>query len=216
MASTALVLRWSFGNAKLKLTRTVSFNLPAFKAQDGFTVCPGATPLCSSLCYARQGRLAMPAAVASRETNLAIVRASIPLFEQLAIADLAHISQRIIRIHDSGDFFNQDYLSSWFRIAARYPSKRFYCYTKCLHLDWTELPPNFRRTQSLGGKFDALIDPTLSHTRIFASHAERIAANYCDGNRTDRPAIHGAPRIGLVYHGTRHLTDMQARLLRQE
>jgi hypothetical protein len=214
--SAALVLRWSFGNHKLKKTRTVSFNLPAWRSADGFTVCRRAGA-CITLCYARQERFLWPGPKAARETNLAIVRASIPLFEQLAIADLAHIKQRIIRVHDSGDFFSQEYLDSWFRIAARYPRKRFYCYTKALDLDWRGRPANWRRVQSYGGTLDRLINPNESHTRIFASHAERKAAGYCDGTATDRPAFEGQHRIGLVYHGAKTFRpEVLIRLLAHE
>lgn len=209
----ALTLHWSFGNHKLKRTRTVSFNLPAFTSADGFRVCPGAG-LCAGVCYARQGRYVLPDAIRARELNLAIVRASVPLFERLAIADLERIAQRLIRPHDSGDFFSQEYLAAWFRVAAAFPHKRFYCYSKSLHLDWSARPANFRLTQSVGGRFDALIDPAQSHTRIFVSHTERRAAGYVDGNQTDRPAQRGDLRIGLVYHGSKPLTRHMAEQLR--
>ena len=211
---SALVLRWSHGNAKLKKTRTVSFNLPAFKSADGFTVCPGAG-MCREPCYAQQGRYVLPDAIRARETNLAIVRASLPLFEQLAIGDLERIPARTIRVHDSGDFFSQEYLNAWFRVALKFPGKRFYCYSKSLHLDWSAQPVNWRMTQSLGGKLDRLIDRSKSHTRIFATHADRKRAGYCDGNRNDRPAQNGAPRIGLVYHGVKKLTPQLIQILRK-
>ena len=54
--SAGLTLHWSDGNEKLKRTRVVSFNLPAFRSADGFVVCPGAAG-CANVCYARQGRL---------------------------------------------------------------------------------------------------------------------------------------------------------------
>lgn len=210
----ALSLRWSFGNYKLKKTRTVSFNLPALRAADGFVVCPQAG-VCASVCYARQGRYMLPEAKHTRELNLAIVRADLALFERLAVSDLERIRQRIIRVHDSGDFFSQAYLDAWLRVAARFERKRFYCYSKSLHLDWSRRPANFRLVQSMGGKLDGRIDVEAPHTRIFVSHAERRAAGYLDGNRTDRPAIEGRTRIGFVYHGSRQLSEgVLMRLLR--
>lgn len=212
--STALVLRWSFGNAKLKRTRTVSFNLPAFKSAEGFKVCPGAG-ICAGVCYARQGRYMLPEVKHAREINLAIVRADLALFERLAISDLERIRQKIVRVHDSGDFFSQDYLAAWFRVIAHFPDRRFYCYSKSLHLDWSDCPRNFRRVQSMGGRFDPLIDIEQPHTRIFVSHHERRAAGYLDGNHTDRHAQNGTIRIGFVYHGSRPITPAQARTLRK-
>jgi hypothetical protein len=209
------VLRWSVGNGKLKKTHTVSFNLPAFRSADGFTVCPQAGK-CASVCYARQGRYLLPDAVQAREVNLDIVRTSLPLFERLACADLRRIKARSIRIHDSGDFFSQAYFDTWCRIVARFPRKRFYCYTKSLHLDLSARPANLRIVQSLGGKLDARVNKAASHTRIFASAAERRAAGYQDGNQTDRPAQTGVIRIGFVYHGSTPLSPAMARVLRAD
>lgn len=215
MGQQALVLRWSFENDKLLKTNTVSFNLPAFESADGFRVCPGAG-WCSLLCYARQGRIIIGDAARNREINLAIVRTSLPLFERLAVLDLERIENDSIRLHDSGDFFNQEYLDTWFCIIRRFPQKAFYCYSKSLHLDWSRRPANFERSQSAGGKFDALIDYTQSHTRIFASHADRRAAGYVNGNTNDRPAQRGDLKIGLVYHGTRDLTPKLIQIVRRQ
>jgi hypothetical protein len=208
-----LSLSWSVGNTKLTRTQTASFNLPAFRSADGFVVCPQAGA-CAGVCYARQGRYMFPDAIEARELNLGVVRESLPVFELLAVHDLKRIKQRTIRIHDSGDFFSQAYLESWFRVCALFPRKRFYCYTKSLHLDWSACPSNLKIVQSYGGRLDAQIDVTKSHTRIFATRAERIAAGYMDGTRTDRPAMRGEIRIGFVYHGSRPLSPAMARYLR--
>jgi len=208
-------LNWSFGNDKLKKTKTVSFNLPAFKSADGFTVCPKAG-VCASLCYARQGRIVnMPDAVRTREENLALVRRDLAEFERKAIADLTRITNVSIRIHDSGDFFSQAYLDSWFRVMSHFPAKQFYAYTKSLHLDWSGAPSNFQRIQSAGGQMDASIDRTQSHSRIFATHQDRIDAGYVDGTQTDAAAQNGETFVGLVYHGTFKLKAGQAIALRE-
>lgn len=212
--SASLVLRWSFGVSKLKKTKTVSFGLPAFKSLDGFKVCPG-SGFCAEPCYAQQARYTLPDAIRTRETNLAIVRASLPLFERLATHDLERIKVRSIRLHDSGDFYSQEYLDSWFSIMRQFPAKSFYCYTKSLQLDWTATPINFTRVQSFGGRFDHLIDTSKPHARIFATHADRRRAGYVDGNRDDGPAQRGVIRIGLVYHGTRALTPKLIQIMRR-
>ena len=213
MAAKAFNLRWSFGNEKLKKLDTVSFNLPAFRSADGFAVCPKAGA-CASMCYARQGRYIMPSVQAAREFNLAIVRADLAAFERQALTDLARIKNRIVRVHDSGDFFSQEYMDTWFRIATAYPGKKFYAYTKSLHLDRTKAPANFQIVQSMGGLMDDAIDTSQSHSRIFATVADRRKAGYVDGNGNDKPAIEGKTRIGLVYHGTRNLKEGQIKYLR--
>lgn len=199
-----LNLKWSFNNSKLKKTNTVSFNLPAFRSADGFAVCPKAGG-CATLCYARQGYYVMPAVAATREFNLSKVRGSMVDFITDALSDLKSIKQTSIRLHDSGDFFSQEYLASWCLIAAAFPKKKFYAYTKSLHLDFSAAPKNLTIIQSAGGVLDKAIDVTRSHSRIFASHADRKAAGYIDGNVNDKPAINGALKIGLVYHGSKNL-----------
>lgn len=208
-----LHLKWSKGNEKLAKLDTISFNLPAFKSADGFHVCPKAGG-CASLCYARQGRYMMPAVAATREFNLAKVRGDLSVFVAEASEDLARIRNKIVRVHDSGDFFSQEYLDAWFTIARMNPKKRFYAYTKSLHLDWSCKPTNFQLIQSVGGLLDDQINTRLSHSKIFATVKDRRLAGYVNGNTNDGPAIRGERKIGLVYHGTRHLKDGQVAWLR--
>lgn len=208
-----LHLKWSTGNEKLKKLDTISFNLPAFRSADGFHVCPKAGA-CATLCYARQGRFMMPAVAATREFNLAVVRGNLDDFVAMASADLARIKNKIVRVHDSGDFFSQEYMDAWFTLARLHPKKRFYAYTKSLHLDRSRKPRNFQIIQSVGGLLDAQINTRSSHSKIFATVKDRKLAGYVNGNVNDGPAIRGERRIGLVYHGNKHLKDGQVRWLR--
>lgn len=197
-----LILKWSDNNRKLKKTGTVSFSLPAIKA------CPMAGQ-CAAICYATQGTYVYPNVKAARQKNFNMAQFERPYFEQALIHDLHLIKQTSIRIHDSGDFFDQAYLDTWFRVMAQFPHKQFYAYTKSLHLQWDGAPKNFVRIQSQGGKLDHLIDRTKAHSRIFATDQDRLNAGYCDGNIDDSPAQRGEVLIGLVYHGTKNLTEHQ-------
>lgn len=205
-------LKWSFGNSKLAKTDTVSFNIPAFRSADGFATCPKAGA-CATLCYARQGYYVMPQVAATREFNLGIVRGDLEKFKTLALEDLKKIKNTSVRVHDSGDFFSQEYLDAWFQIAKSFPEKKFYAYTKSLHLDRSKSPDNFQIVQSVGGLMDAEINTGESHSRIFSTHYQRKKAGYVDGNINDQPAIDGAIRIGLVYHGSKNLKIGQKRWL---
>ena len=208
-----LNLKWSFGNSKLAKLDTVSFNIPAFRSADGFETCPKAGA-CATLCYARQGRYMMPNVAATREFNLSKIRENLSNFTDLVLEDLGKIKNKIVRVHDSGDFFNQDYMNAWFTVASSFPEKKFYAYTKSLHLDRSRCPENFQIVQSVGGLMDDEINPRESHSRIFESHYQRRKAGYVDGNVNDKPAILGKTRIGLVYHGVKNLKDGQRRWLR--
>lgn len=202
-------LKWSRGNSKVTKLDAVSFGIPALASADGFKTCPMAGA-CAAVCYARQGMYIMPNVKAVREFNLAVIRADVETFYQLAVADLEIIPEKYIRIHDSGDFFSQEYLNAWIALAVRFPSKVFYAYTKSLHLNFHHCPSNLKITQSQGGKMDDRIQSDKPHSRIFSTHADRKAAGYSDGSNTDTLAIRGAVKIGLVYHGTRKLSDAQS------
>lgn len=199
----------STGNGKLNKTsakagyRVIGFGLPAVDT------CPGASA-CKGICFATQGTYRFRKVREVRASNWEASRSA--TFVQDMVASLrARRSRNTVRVHDSGDFYSQEYLDSWFAIARALPGKRFYAYTKSLHLDFAGKPDNFTIVQSLGGKYDRLVDLTRSHARIFATHEARIAAGYVDGNETDIPAIEGAHKIGLVYHGGRKLTEAQER-----
>jgi hypothetical protein len=66
-----------------------------------------------------------------------------------------------VRIHMSGDFYNQDYFDMWLNICKDNPSVEFWAYTKSVNY-WVnrlnEIPDNLVLTASRGGKFDNLID----------------------------------------------------------
>lgn len=216
-------MKMSMNNAKLKKTagkmdgkvRIVSFNLPAIKA------CPGAGA-CKAVCYATQGRIAIGSAAAVREQNHHDSQVILDLLgpaalavelETLVQASKPRKGQLWVRIHDSGDLYSQGYIDAWAQVIKAMPEVSFYAYTKSLHLDLSELEalPNMMLVQSVGGKHDSKIDKSKPHSRIFTTHEDRIKAGYLDGNESDMPAMMGETNIGLVYHGTRKMTDAQQR-----
>lgn len=66
-----------------------------------------------------------------------------------------------VRIHASGDFFNQRYFDRWMEYARQYPEVEFWAYTKSL-VYWVkrlhDIPDNLVLTASYGGKQDHLIE----------------------------------------------------------
>lgn len=204
----------SDGNAKLNkpnggVYHILGFGIPAdynFE-RDGVTfhTCPGASA-CKAVCYAKQGRYAMPNVHNAKVGNL---KASVlPTFVDDMVAILKkRRTYNVVRIHDAGDFYSQEYYNKWCDIARALPDRIFYAYTKTLTLDlYSNKPDNLRIIQSLGGLHDSLVDMSQPHSRIFSSDEARIAAGYIDGNVNDIPAIEGAVKVGLTYHGNRRLT----------
>jgi hypothetical protein len=216
--TNAMNLKWTMGNEKLNKAngnsyRILGYGIPADFDLDGGNTCPGASA-CRGVCYAKQGRYMMPNVRDARRHNLDYFLKYGPNeFFLMAKQDLMRLTKRtynVVRIHDSGDFFSQEYLDCWKSIASAFPNVIFYAYTKSLHLDIESgRPNNLRIVQSLGGKFDKFVNYSLPHARIFASDAARERVGYVDGNVNDLPAIEGATCIGLVYHGIRKLTDAQ-------
>lgn len=215
--------KWTFGNALLERTasatgrRIACFALPAdhaFEAAGGqLNTCPGALA-CAAVCYAKQGRYYMPGPAGVRLHNLELTLD--PAFVDKLSADLADLTGprrrkpvSVVRLHDSGDFYRQEYLDAWCSIAARFPSVEIYAYTKSHHLDFSRAPANLRIIQSLGGRFDALVNLGRQHSRIFSSHEDRERAGYVDGLVGDGPALAGDVKLGQVYHGSRGMTPAQ-------
>lgn len=212
-------LFWSKRNEKLQKTeqewlsrykkraRIRSFNIPQLKSESGVVTCPYAGA-CAGPCYAGQGRFNMDSAKQVREINLdAILNSSPGEFVRMALEDLRSMRGLThMRVHDSGDFFRKSYYKSWIKIAQGIPEITFYAYTKSIpFLSWDDHPKNFRVTQSLGGKRDHQVSFDQPVARIFESERARRGAGYCDGGKSDIPAIIGAKKIGLVYHGSRSM-----------
>ena len=66
---------------------------------------------------AKQGHYVQHAVKAAREHNLRLARGSKSKFARMAIADLHKLRAKLVRVNDSGDFWSQDYLDAWFKIA---------------------------------------------------------------------------------------------------
>ena len=224
--ATTFRAKWTLGNRLLEKTQTdqrriVGFSIPAdfdFELEGKkANTCPGASA-CAGVCYAKQGKYNIPAVAATRVHNLELSLA--PGFVEAVMEDLVVLTNRprspitVVRLHDSGDFYNQRYLDDWARIAAWMPGVEVYAYTKSHHLDFSRVPSNLRIIRSLGGKFDDLIDLGQQHSRIFSTHEDRERAGYVDGLVGDGPALDGEVKLGQVYHGSRRLTEPQTRFFR--
>ena len=215
----AFNIKWTKGNEKLQKDNGGTYNIIGFGIpadydfqHNGETVntCPSALA-CRAVCYAKQGRYAMPNVIAARQHNLEMSQN--PYFVDFVVADLERMRKvNTVRIHDSGDFYDQEYYDKWCAIATMLPEITFYAYTKTVNMDlWSHKPDNLKITQSLGGKHDEMVDTNMPHSRIFATHEDRVNAGYVDGNVNDVPAIEGLVQIGLVYHGQKKLTESQKR-----
>lgn len=212
-------LKFSQGNAKLK--QRLIFSLPAGKT------CPGAV-FCKSFavlqdngkrkiqdgkqtefrCFAASSEVQYDAVYNLRASNMELLMRSVieGSMVDLINASVQHHRKKntkLVRIHESGDFFSRGYLNAWIEVAKQNPDLKFYCYSKSLDffLDLV-LPENFYLTASYGGKFDHLIDQGLfpRYAKVYKTEEEAIA----DGLEVDHDDSHcfGDKPFALLVHGT--------------
>lgn len=186
-------------NTKLKKDGIFSFGIPAWKSQQGIITCPGASK-CIAGCYARQGMYNMPSVKKAQEMRLALTQDR-SFFVAVIDTELRKRKVRMLRIHDSGDFYSREYLETWLLIIRLNPDVKFYAYSKNIPIfSGIQLPDNFHLIFSEGGRFDAMIHESNNHARVFKSRKELKAAGYSDASKSDLMATR-AKKIGLVYHG---------------
>ena len=134
-----LFIKLSESNKKLKPnkeTRFLIFNLPSK------ITCPFATEHCKKFCYAVKAETAYPTCLPSRLKHLEESRADIftkrmiyTIESYLIKSSYQNAKKIIVRIHESGDFYNQTYANKWLEIAEHFKTDKrivFMAYTKSL------------------------------------------------------------------------------------
>lgn len=209
-------------NAKMKRSSTVydiyNWGIPAFLSETGLKTCPKAKH-CVSGCYARSGTYRFSNVAKKYESRLALTQQSDFIDTMVSeIKTANNIAQKrdkkcLIRIHDSGDFFSDQYIFHWCMIMERLTNIQFYAYTKMIS-DFNSLrddglvPNNLTLIYSYGGSEDHLIDPKRDrHSRVFTDETSLLEAGYADASHNDTVAIGDNPRIGLIYHGSKKYTN---------
>lgn len=195
-------------NAKMKRDGILAFGIPAYRSESGKLTCPAAGE-CLKGCYAKQGFYVMPNVRRAQEERLALTLSED--FIATMNAEIVRRKPKIVRIHDSGDFYSRSYLMAWSDIASRCPEVSFYAYTKMIPLFKPSpgsglrppfLPTNMKIVFSYGGKFDFMIDRKAdAHSVVFDSLAALNAAGYVDCHERDLTYRPDVRKVGLVYHG---------------
>ena len=144
----------SDSNKKLvpsKKTNFLIWNLPAVKT------CPFRTRLCEKFCYARKAEKVYPDALPARNDNLEASKSDD--FVAVMTETILNKAKRqrkprlIVRIHESGDFYNKEYAEKWLKIAENCTicdKITFIAYTKSfVYFDGVKLPKNFSLRASI-------------------------------------------------------------------
>lgn len=163
------LLKFQRGNAKLG-KEIYTFSLPAghscpfadqcLSKADRITGKLTDGPNTEFRCFAASAEAVYPAVRLARWHNFELLRN----LSSSEAADLILTSlpakAGIVRIHVSGDFFNESYFRAWLQVAIARPKVIFYAYTKSL-VYWVnyikDIPANLILNASEGGKLDAQI-----------------------------------------------------------
>jgi len=196
-------------NSKMRKTskenniRLYNFGITAYKSHStGKITCPFAKT-CVKLCYANKGSYIWTNTKKAYEKRYLLTKDS-ELFKAKMTEAITRRKATHIRIHDSGDFYNFEYIKNWFEIMLEFPQVKFYAYTKSKKLfDLVNgKPSNFVLIYSLGSKFDNLVDVNKDrHSKIFYSMDEMQKQGYINASSDDLLAINtNNNKIGLLIH----------------
>lgn len=199
-------------NGELRDEGIWNWTLPAWAGRlpDGrtYNTCPAAGA-CVKVCYARNGTYLFPQVRAKHERNLMRVLDDLDRWAADMTAEVRVKARRrppgkplIVRIHDAGDFFSDDYTLAWVRIARRCPDVIFYAYTKQVErfkrLVEPCQPGNLLWVYSYGGREDHLIDPDRDRVADVFPDLEAIAAaGWHSQEASDLLAVLGPRLVGI-------------------
>jgi len=207
------LLKFQQGNAKLG-KNIFTFSLPAGHA------CPFANECLSKAdkltgkltdgpntqfrCFAASAEAVYPNVRIARWHNFDLLKK----LNSVKAADLILASlpkkANIVRIHVSGDFFNEAYFLAWLQVAKLKPEVLFYAYTKSL-IYWVnyikDIPSNLVLNASEGGKLDAqILEHGLKFAKVVYSpeQAEELGLLI---DHTDEAAYKTKESFALLIHG---------------
>ncbi|GAA0911499.1 GP88 family protein [Virgisporangium aurantiacum] len=194
-------------NREMKAIGVWNWTLPAWAGRfaDGrtYNTCPSAG-ICAHVCYARNGTYRWPVVLARHQANLRYVLDDLAGWEAAMVAELGarRFAGAWIRIHDSGDFFSDDYLQAWLRICHARPNVNFYAYTKEVdrfrRLVEPDPPPNFLWVYSYGGTQDHRLDPRVDRVAdVFPDEQAIAAAGWHSQEASDLLAVLGPSLVGI-------------------
>ena len=161
------------GNSKLH--NAYMFNLPATKE-----VC---NRKCA-WCYAAREQIRFPVVLEARTKRLNASKD--PSFSTTIITELTSLKTKpkYFRVHASGEFYSQDYISQWEVVAKEFPQITFYAYTKRINdFDFSRLAslPNFVLINSL--QFNKLnyskLEDAPKEAFICPSSKEVLCVEHC-------------------------------------
>jgi len=141
--TTTTKARLTHGNEKLG-TAIWNFNISPIISCGKY-----ATKECLSYCYGKKGNFRFPSNVSIALNNF--LESQGDNFVNDICGQIADNWNSIkhIRIHATGEFYDNEYFSKWIEIAKRNPEHNFVAYTKNYDIDCSSLPVNFIVRESI-------------------------------------------------------------------
>ena len=207
-------------NSDLRKTGIYGWTLPAHwvKLSNGkkFNTCPNAG-VCAAFCYAKSGTFMFKNVRAAHIKKLEMVLYKPEAWIDAMNNELAKTKydKKYIRLHDSGDFFSEEYALNWFKIMIANPQCTFYAYTKEVELFKYKLsdqiPDNFILIYSFGGKQDHMIDKDIDRNAdVYTDYDRMISEGYFDIEDDDKLAAIGeSKKVGIYRNNIPYLIKKQ-------
>jgi len=170
------------------------------KVQDG--------PHTKFRCYATTAEAMFPNIRASRWNNFELFRKAGTTLEMAALIERSLAGKKkikLVRFHQSGDFFSQAYFDAWMTVAKWHPEYIFYGYTKALPF-WVkrlaEIPANLKLVASRGGTHDNLIEQHGLRSVLVVLSQQAAAARHLVIDHDDSHVWNYDKDFAVVIHGT--------------
>lgn len=127
------------------------------------------------------------------------------LLNSLKHFEKKHNKLTLFRVHESGDFYSQEYFDAWMEVANQRSDVLFYAYTKSLSF-WvarlSSIPKNFKFVASVGGLEDHLIDEYNLRYAVVVQTPEEAAKLRLPIDIDDSLAYGSDGNFAVLIHGT--------------
>ena len=180
-------------------------------------------PQAEIMCYAARAQGQYPGANVQAFKNLDLLK-KMKTKEKMANLIIKSMEYHgltntdILRIHEAGDFFSQDYLDAWIEVAKSMPQTLFYAYTVSLPYYMARknsLPKNFKVIASMDKHNEKFImDNGLRYSRVVGTEEEARALGL-PIDVDDSIAWSSDDSFALVIHGSQPKGSEAAETLKQ-
>jgi len=162
-----LVIKLKDGNSKL------AKHVGTWSITAGFPTCGRE---CTG-CYALKIQKLRPVVASSWEANFKVSQ-EVDFSERMVV----HKKFKYVRVHASGDFYSQEYINKWVKIAERYPDVIFYAYTKRMQ------EFDFKILKSLKNFIlhDSLKSGVINYAKDISKTAEKFGGFVCPDTLEDK------------------------------